>query len=594
MTKVSSKHLKEAVRVLGSYAHEYKKPLVWLSVLSIVSALGNAVVPFIAGKLFDSILSPTTVFAGTGIAVSLPWLLLGIWAIIQLVTYTIDWRIDVSSLRLGALVYFNYFSQGFGHLLELPLSFHKRNKVGEIGNKINTAANNLEALFGNVLISLTPQFLSIIGAIGIAFWIEPIVALVLIAGVLLYILAITRLMKPLTGMQRKMFDVLSGSFGDAYDAIFNAQPIKQATAEATEKRKMEQRFSVRGWSIWTKLHSAWIHLTFLQRAIILCTQVAVFSISIVLITNDQMTIGELFALNSYAALIFAPFLQLGRQWEQIMSGLINVYEAEKVLKQTPEPYTPKNDKTPSTITGKVEFDNVSFHYQKDKPILKDISFTAEPGQTIALVGESGVGKSTLVDMISGFHFPKRGVVRIDDVNLRNINLTTLRKHISVVAQEVVLFNDTIQHNIKYGSPKATDAQIRKAAEQANILKDIEKLPKKWKQVVGERGVKLSVGQKQRVAIARAILRDPTILILDEPTSALDASSEHHIQQALNVLMEGRTTFIIAHRLSTVRHADTILVLKEGQIIEFGTHDELLTKEGGEYRRLYDLQIGLHE
>ena len=212
---------------------------------------------------------------------------------------------------------------------------------------------------------------------------------------------------------------------------------------------------------------------------------------------------------------------------------------------------------------------------------------------MALVGESGVGKSTLIDLISAYHFPTKGEVLIDGHDIRDINLRSLRSQIGVVPQEVVLFNDSIRMNVQYGNFEATDEEIQQATVKAHALAFIEKFPQKWEQMVGERGVKLSVGQKQRVAIARAILRNPRILILDEPTSALDAGSEKIITESLDELMRGKTTFIIAHRLSTVRKADIILVFKEGRVTESGTHQELLMIEGGEYRRLYELQIGLH-
>ncbi len=227
-------------------------------------------------------------------------------------------------------------------------------------------------------------------------------------------------------------------------------------------------------------------------------------------------------------------------------------------------------------------------------MLKNINFQVNPGEVIALVGESGVGKSTLIDLLSGYNFARTGQVLIDSVNIKRLDLKKLRGQIAVVPQEVVLFSDTIETNIKYGNFDASRKEVEEAAKLAHALDFINRMPKKWKQIVGERGYKLSVGEKQRVAIARAILRDPKILILDEPTSALDAKSEKIIQESLEELMKNRTTFIIAHRLSTVRRADKILVFKDGEIVETGQHDELLKIENGVYRHLYELQIGLHQ
>jgi ABC-type multidrug transport system fused ATPase/permease subunit len=263
--------------------------------------------------------------------------------------------------------------------------------------------------------------------------------------------------------------------------------------------------------------------------------------------------------------------------------------AEKTLSLPKEIYSPENAVVLPAIKGEVEFKDVYFAYKKGKPVLEGVNFKVKVGEVIALVGESGMGKSTLVDLISAYYFPTKGKVLIDGHNSRNFDLKFLRSQIAVVPQEVVLFNDTIEANIKYGSFGASLSRIKEAAAKANALEFIEKFSKKWKQIVGERGIKLSVGQKQRVAIARAILRNPKILILDEPTSALDAKAERAIAESLEELMKGKTTFIIAHRLSTVRKANRIFVLKNGRIAEEGRHDELIKKPKGIYRELYRLQ-----
>ena len=243
--------------------------------------------------------------------------------------------------------------------------------------------------------------------------------------------------------------------------------------------------------------------------------------------------------------------------------------------------------------GRLSLKELTFSYnKKDIDVLKDISFVVNPGEKVALVGESGVGKSTLVDLISGYYFPHKGNIHIDDKNIKKLNLGDLREQIAVVPQEVVLFNDTIEKNIQYGSFDASKKELIDAAKEAHAHEFIQKFPKKYRQLVGERGIKLSVGQKQRVAIARAILRNPKILILDEPTSALDIQTEKQITESLEKLMEGRTTIIIAHRLSTVRKADRILVFDKGRLVEEGTHKSLIKKKSGLYKKLYKMHVGL--
>ena len=225
-------------------------------------------------------------------------------------------------------------------------------------------------------------------------------------------------------------------------------------------------------------------------------------------------------------------------------------------------------------------------------MLDGLNFKVEQGERIAFVGKSGVGKSTTIDLVSGYYFPTKGEVLVDGHDTRKFDLIALRGGIAVVPQEPSLFNDTIMMNIKYGKLKATDSEVVEAAKKARAHEFIEELPEKYSQLVGERGIKLSVGQKQRIAIARAILRNPAILILDEPTSALDAETEKQIAESFDELMKGRTTFIIAHRLSTVRKADRIFVFEKGRIVEEGRHEDLAKLEGGFYKRLHDYQIGL--
>jgi len=590
--KLTRENLITGSKVLFSYMGRYRRQIYILSVMGILSAIGNGTVPYIAGKFFDAVISPATVTI-LGYAVALYIAVLVLWAAIQLVTMVFDWRINIMSQYFSNTVWLDYLSNGFGFLLILPMSFHKRNKIGEVSGKINTAAGSLETIAGNIVIDLAPQILSIVIALGIALYMKPLLAGILFVGLAFYIFVMVRNIKPLAGYQKAYYDVMITSvWGDNYEVVGNALAVKQATAEEHERKKLTDN-SKKALPLWMRMTQVWGNLSLYQRLTILTTQVLIFVLSALYIHAGTMTIGELIAFNAYAAMIFGPFVTIARQWQTIQNGIVNLNESEKILKMAPEDYHP-NGAEHFDIRGGVSFKDVYFGYDEGKAVLEGISFEAKPGQVVALVGESGVGKSTLVDLISGYHFPDKGEVDIDGHDIRKTDLIDLRSKIAVVPQEVVLFNDTIETNIKYGNFKASDAAVREAARKADALNFIEKFPDKWKQVVGERGIKLSVGQKQRVSIARAVLRDPMILILDEPTSALDASTERTITDSLDELMKGKTTFIIAHRLSTVRRADLILVFKEGHIIERGRHEELLNIQDGEYRRLYELQIGLHQ
>jgi ATP-binding cassette subfamily B protein len=246
------------------------------------------------------------------------------------------------------------------------------------------------------------------------------------------------------------------------------------------------------------------------------------------------------------------------------------------------------------LEGAIRFVDVSFEYpsRNDRTVIRDLSFSVSPGEKLAVVGPSGAGKSTLVSLVQRFYAPSQGQIVVDGQEISEYPLTDYRRNLAVVPQDVILFGGTIEENIAYGKPGASQDEIRAAAKKANALEFIESFPESFKTVVGERGVKLSGGQRQRIAIARAVLRDPAILILDEATSSLDSESERLVQDALNQLMEGRTSIIIAHRLSTVRDADKILVLDQGRMVEFGTHEALMEIEGGLYRNLKLLQTDL--
>jgi ABC-type multidrug transport system fused ATPase/permease subunit len=444
-----------------------------------------------------------------------------------------------------------------------------------------------------VIIRLPPQFLSILVALVITFSIKPILSFILIAGVAAYALILSKITPPMIKLQQLMHHSYNQAYGDAFDILQNIQAVKQATAEDYEKINLYKKFRLKAFQFWNEMNQIWQSIGFYQRLIVTFTQLTIFILSIIYITQGKMTIGELIMFNGYAAMFFGPFVVLGDNWQTIQNGLIALERGEKILTLPEEKYAPENAVLLSDLKGEVVFENISFSYNKGKDVLLDISFKVNPGEIIALVGKSGVGKSTLIDLLGGYYFPQSGQILIDGQNIKNIDLKFLRNKIAIVPQEVVLFNDTIKNNIRYGNFSASDKEVIEAAKKAYAREFIENFPEKYDQIVGERGIKLSVGQKQRMAIARAILRNPRILILDEPTSALDAHSEKHIQESLETLMNGRTTFIIAHRLSTVRKADKILVLEKGRIAESGKHDELIKIPNGIYRKFYELQIGLY-
>src|SRR3989338_353779 len=580
MAAFKKENLIEGWKIVLKYLRPHKRAVFVLSVLSVVSAMADASVPYLAGKIIDSIKTQTVFY------------FIAVWILVRISGDLVNWRSSLMRNKLDGELECAYMENGYGKLLELPMSFHKTRKIGEVSNRIARASNWLANLVSDVVINLAPRFLSVVFALAFAVYIQPLLALALMGGVLIYCFILIKTAPRVAEISFKMHCAYNIAYGDAYDSVLNVQSVKQATAEEYERKKLYKNFFLRAFKLYFSMQKLWSVLDISQRLLIILVQAVIFISSVFFIQKGVMSIGQLVMFNGYAAMFFGPFVVLGNNWRTIQNGIVALERAEKILILPAEEYSPKNAVILENLSGEVEFRSVDFYYQKKQGgVLKNISFRAEAGEKIALVGESGVGKSTLVDLISYYYKPSAGKILIDGHSVKNLDLKFLRSQIAVVPQEIMLFNDTVKNNIKYGSFGASDEAVVKAAKLAHADEFINNFPKKYEQVVGERGIKISVGQKQRIALARAFLRDPKILILDEPTSALDARSEKFIQESLRELMKDRTTFIIAHRLSTVREADKIVVLNEGAIAETGTHNELLNKKGGIYRRLYELQVG---
>jgi ABC-type multidrug transport system fused ATPase/permease subunit len=327
-----------------------------------------------------------------------------------------------------------------------------------------------------------------------------------------------------------------------------------------------------------------------QSAFSLVVSIIILGFGGYLYLRGNTTIGSLVAIQSIFGMTFLPSTDLIGMVKDVQVALASAERIYAFLDARPEVQDPPAPVSPERVEGVVAYERVSFAYRPGQPVLRDVSLAARPGEVVALVGPSGAGKSTLMSLLARFYDPADGRILLDGVDLRDLRLADLRRAIGIVFQDTFLFAASVRENIAFGRPGATEDEIVAAARAANAWEFIEGLPSGLDTPVGQRGVQLSEGQRQRVAIARAFLRDPRILILDEPTSALDARAEHMVQAALDNLMRGRTTFVIAHRLATIRRADQIAVLDQGRVVERGTHAELL-RRSGLYRELFELQFG---
>jgi ATP-binding cassette subfamily B protein len=374
----------------------------------------------------------------------------------------------------------------------------------------------------------------------------------------------------------------------AMDSLINYETVKYFGNEELEKKRTDENLSM--WEDYgVKAQTSMSLLNFGQSLIIAIGVTLIMFFAANQVVEGIMTIGDLVLVNAFLLQLFIPLGFLGVIYRQIRYNLTDMDHLVTLLEQTPEIRDDDNAPALDVTQGEVRFENVSFAYNADRPILHDVNFTIEPGKKLAVVGPSGAGKSTLARLLFRFYDVSSGAIRIDGQNIKHCSQTSVRQNIGIVPQDTVLFNESIFYNLQYANPAASKEQIIAAAKTANIHNFIEQLPLGYDTLVGERGLKLSGGEKQRVAIARVILKNPKVLIFDEATSALDTQSEQVILSALKQAAKNHTTLVIAHRLSTIIDADTILVLDNGRVVEQGTHQKLLA-HNGLYARTWLMQL----
>jgi ABC-type transport system involved in Fe-S cluster assembly fused permease/ATPase subunit len=487
----------------------------------------------------------------------------------------------------------NLALETFNHLHALSLRFHLERQTGGLSRVIERGTKGIQFVLQFMTFNIVPTIVEI-GLVGgvlwwLYGWLFAIITVATIGGYIYYTLAITEWR---TKYRRQMNDEDQRANTRAVDSLLNYETVKYFGNEAHEARRFDEALQ-RYERAAVKSQTSLALLNLGQGAIISVGLIAVMSLAVLGMRDGTMTLGDLVMVNAYLIQLYLPLNFLGFAYREIKQGLIDMEAMFKLLR-VPQEIEDKPGAPDLVVErGDVEFDSVRFAYDPRREILSDVSFRIAPGAKVAVVGASGAGKSTLSRLIYRFYDIQGGSIRIDGQDIREVTQLSLRNAIGIVPQDTVLFNDTILYNIRYGRVGASDAEVMEAARAAQLDQLIARLPDGMQTMVGERGLKLSGGEKQRVAIARALLKNPKIMLFDEATSALDTHTEREIQAALSRAAEGCTTLVIAHRLSTVVDADEIIVLEEGRIAERGRHHALL-QAGGLYAALWLKQQAARE
>lgn len=584
------------IRVLELLGKEAR--LGWfLAGANLLLAIAQFAEPVLFGRIID-VLSGTpnpaaaTFATSVGAAPNSPWPLLGAWVAFGLFTIVISAIVALQADRLAHRQRQAVLTGYFEHIMQLPLTFHSGTHSGRLMKVMLQGTDALWRLWLSFFREHFASIVSLIVLLPLSLYINWRLAILLFILCAVFTVLTTLVVRKTYTLQEQVENYYGDLAARASDALGNValvQSFVRVDAEVQGLRSVADKLL----SAQLPVLSWWALVVVMTRASTTITILAIFVVGIILHGQGQATVGEIVMFVSFATMLI-------QKLEQVVSFINNVFmEAPRlreffdVLDAVPAVRDMPNAIDPGRLKGLVEFRDVSFSYDGKRPAVEDVSFTALPGQTFALVGETGAGKSTAIALLHRAFDPQSGIIKIDGMDVRGMTLAALRRNIGVVFQEALLFNRSIAENLRVGKPDATDEELRAAAEGAQALDFIERSDLKFDTNAGERGRMLSGGERQRLSIARALLKNPPILILDEATSALDAVTEAKVNAALDTVMKGRTTFVIAHRLSTIRNATRILVFSNGKVIESGTFDELVA-HGGYFANLAKAQFMVQE